>query len=174
MDVILVDENDEAVGAMEKIEAHQKALLHRSFSIFIFNGKSEMLLQKRALNKYHSAGLWSNACCGHPAPLEDTLSSATKRLQEEMGFSTELSPAFTFIYKTSFDNGLTEYEYDHVFIGKYDGEIAPSKDEVSDYCYKSITDINNSFNTHSQNYTSWFAIAFPKLEAWFKSNAITI
>ena len=117
MDVILVDEHDVQTGTMEKMEVHQKALLHRAFSIFIFNEKGEMLLQKRADRKYHSAGLWTNACCSHPKPGEETLAAAEIRLQEEMGFNTELKKAFDFIYKAPFDNGLTEYEFDHVFIG---------------------------------------------------------
>ena len=119
MNVILVDENDAPIGIMEKIEVHQKALLHRAFSVFIFNSKGEMLLQKRANNKYHSPGLWTNACCSHPSPGQDTLEAATKRLQEEMGFTTAIEKVFDFIYKAPFDNGLTEYEFDHVFIGTY-------------------------------------------------------
>ena len=105
MEVILVDENDTPTGAMEKIEVHQKALLHRAFSVFIFNNRGEMLLQKRAANKYHSPALWTNACCSHPAPGQDTLEAATKRLQEEMGFTTSLEKVFDFIYKAPFDNG---------------------------------------------------------------------
>ncbi|HTC00175.1 MAG TPA: isopentenyl-diphosphate Delta-isomerase [Ferruginibacter sp.] len=167
MQVILVNEKDEAIGTMEKMEAHEKALLHRAFSIFIFNKKGEMLLQKRADKKYHSAGLWTNACCSHPQPDEDILQSATKRLQEEMGFETMITKAFDFIYKASFDNGLTEHEFDHVFIGSYDGDIQPNADEVSDYCFKSMEDLKESIDANSKNYTEWFKIAFPKLEAYF-------
>lgn len=166
MDVILVDERDVQTGTMEKLEVHQKALLHRAFSIFIFNGKGEMLLHKRAANKYHSAGLWTNACCSHPSPGEETLVSAQNRLQEEMGISTSLEKAFEFMYKAAFDNGLTEYEFDHVFVGNYDGEVFPNKDEVSDYCFKSIAEIKDSIQTHPQKYTEWFKIAFPKLEEY--------
>jgi isopentenyl-diphosphate delta-isomerase len=126
MQVILVNEKDEAIGAMEKMEAHEKALLHRAFSIFIFNKKGEMLLQKRSAKKYHSAGLWTNTCCSHPQPDEDILQSATKRLREEMGFDTTIIKAFDFIYNAPFDNGLTEYEFDHVFIGHYDGAVIPN------------------------------------------------
>jgi len=167
MQVILVNEKDEAIGTMEKMEAHEKALLHRAYSIFIFNKKGEMLLQKRADKKYHSAGLWTNACCSHPQPDEDILQSAIKRLQEEMGFETTITKAFDFIYKASFDNGLTEHEFDHVFIGSYDGDIQPNVDEVSDYCFKSMEDLKESINVNSKNYTEWFKIAFPKLEAYF-------
>ena len=164
MQVILVNEKDEAIGSMEKIEAHEKALLHRAFSVFIFNKKGEMLLQKRAATKYHSAGLWTNACCSHPQPGEDLLQSATKRLQEEMGFETSLTKAFDFIYNAPFDNGLTEYEFDHVFIGNYDGGVELNREEVSDYCYKSMADLKDSVVDNSRSYTEWFKIAFPKLE----------
>jgi isopentenyl-diphosphate delta-isomerase len=169
MDVILVDEYDVQTGVMEKMEVHQKALLHRAFSIFIFNGKGEMLLQKRADKKYHSAGLWTNACCSHPKPGEETLAAAEIRLQEEMGFNTELTKAFNFIYKAPFDNGLTEYEFDHVFIGNYDGVIVPNEGEVSDYCFKQVDEIKNSIQSHPKKYTEWFKIAFPKMEAYLQT-----
>ena len=167
MDVILVDEHDVQTGTMEKMEVHQKALLHRAFSVFVFNDKGEMLLHKRAERKYHSAGLWTNACCSHPQPGEEILAAAEIRLQVEMGFNTALK-AFEFIYKTPFDNGLTEHEFDHVFIGTYNGDIAPNTDEVSDYCYKSIQEVKNSIQSHPQKYTEWFKIAFPKMEAYLE------
>jgi isopentenyl-diphosphate Delta-isomerase len=163
MDVILVDENDVETGTMEKMEVHKKALLHRACSVFIFNDKGEMLLQKRADKKYHSAGLWTNACCSHPKPGEDITEAAVKRLQEEMGFVTSLSKAFTFIYKAPFENGLTEYEYDHVFTGIYNGGIQPNSDEVGDYCFQSVDEISNSLELHPHHFTAWFKIAFPKL-----------
>lgn len=166
MEVILVNEKDEAVGAMEKMAAHRKALLHRAFSIFIFNEKGEMLLHQRALNKYHSGGLWTNACCSHPQPGEDIVQAAYKRLQHEMGFTTTLQKAFDFIYKAPFENGLTEYEYDHVFIGTYNGTIKPDADEVSDYCYQSLEAIKASIASEPGKYTEWFKIAFPKLEEY--------
>ena len=172
MDVILVDENDEQIGTMEKMEVHQKALLHRAFSVFVFNDKGEILLHKRANKKYHSGGLWTNACCSHPKPGEETLKAAENRLHEEMGFSAILKKAFDFIYKAPFDNGLTEYEFDHVFIGTYDGDIVPNTDEVSDYCYKSVEEIKNSIQSHPQKYTEWFKIAFPKMEEYLVKNAI--
>ena len=168
MDVILVDERDVQTGTMEKLEVHQKALLHRAFSIFVFNAKGEMLLHKRAANKYHSAGLWTNACCSHPSPGEDTLSAAHNRLQEEMGISINMEKVFDFTYKAVFDNGLTEHEFDHVFVGEYDGAIFPDKEEVSDYCFKSIGDIKDSIQTHPQKYTEWFKIAFPKMEEYLQ------
>ncbi len=166
MDVILVDEHDVQTGIMEKMEVHQKALLHRAFSVFIFNDKGEVLLQRRAGKKYHSGGLWTNACCSHPQPGEETLKAAQIRLQEEMGFNTPLKKAFDFIYKTSFDNGLTEYEFDHVFVGTYDGAIVPNTDEVSDYCFMKAAEIKSSIQSHPQKYTEWFKIAFPKMEEY--------
>ena len=119
-EVILVNERDEPVGAMEKIEAHRKGVLHRAFSIFVFNKQGDLLLQQRAANKYHSGGLWTNTCCSHPEPGQQTKDAATKRLTEEMGFTTPLEKIFEFTYHTNFDNGLTEHEYDHVFTGQYD------------------------------------------------------
>ena len=166
MDVILVDENDVPVGTTEKMEAHEKALLHRAFSIFIFNSKGEMLLQKRADSKYHSPTLWTNACCSHPAPGQDLSAAATKRLLEEMGFTTTLEKVFDFIYKAPFDNGLTEYEFDHVFIGTFDGDVFPDKSEVSDYCYQTTEKIKNSLQFQPEKYTEWFKIAFPKLQTY--------
>ena len=171
MDVILVDENDNPIGTMEKMEAHQKGVLHRAFSVFIFNSKGEMLIHKRADNKYHSPALWSNACCSHPKPGQQTLTAATIRLQEEMGFTTSLEKAFDFSYTAQFSNGLTENEFDHVYIGTYDGDIRPDKNEVSDYCFKSISEIINSFNTHAKNFTVWFSIAFPKMQVYLNGNA---
>lgn len=169
MDVILVDEQDQPVGSMEKMEVHQKALLHRAFSIFIFNSRGEMLLHKRADKKYHSGGLWTNACCSHPRPGEDTLAAAEKRLHEEMGIVTPLTKAFEFVYRAGFDNGLTEYEFDHVFVGAYNGEIFPDGEEVSDYCFKTIDEIKSSIQSHPQKYTEWFKIAFPKMEAYLET-----
>src|ERR1700744_2758864 len=116
-EVILVDEADVQLGTMEKIEAHRKALLHRAFSVFIFNSKGEMLLQQRAAEKYHSPGLWTNACCSHPRPGEETQAAAMRRLMEELGFTLELEKIFDFTYRSEFENGLTEFEFDHVFVG---------------------------------------------------------
>ncbi len=170
--LILVNEQDVPVGTMEKMEAHQKALLHRAFSVFIFNTKGEMLLQQRALTKYHSGGLWTNACCSHPYEGQETLNAAEKRLQEEMGFTTRLTKAFHFVYKAPFDNGLTEYEFDHVFTGTYEGVIKPDASEVADYCYMSMQDIKNSIQSHPQKYTEWFKIAFPKMESYLAAVSI--
>lgn len=168
-EVILVNTSDEQIGTMEKMEAHQKALLHRAFSIFIFNNKGEMLLQQRAIKKYHSGGLWTNACCSHPFPGEETLTAANRRLNEELGFTTPLKKAFHFTYKAAFDNGLTEYEFDHVFTGTYEGVIYPNEEEVSDYCYKTVDEIEQSLQSHPNKYTAWFHLAFPQLLNWIKS-----
>ncbi|HTE23980.1 isopentenyl-diphosphate Delta-isomerase [Flavitalea sp.] len=163
-EVILVNEQDVEVGTMEKLEAHQKAILHRAFSVFIFNKKGEMLLQQRARNKYHSAELWTNACCSHPSPGEETLTAAKRRLVEEMGFSTPLTKIFEFTYKSHYENGLTEHEFDHVYTGIFDGTIKPDPDEVKDYCFKSLDEIEETLQSHPAKYTSWFHIAFPKLK----------
>ena len=164
--VILVNHQDDPIGIMDKLEAHQKGLLHRAFSIFIFNTKGEMLLQQRAFDKYHSGGLWTNACCSHPLPGEDTEAAAQRRLMEEMGFTASLQPAFSFIYKTNFHNGLTEHEVDHVFTGSHDGTILPNPLEVNSYAFQSMEAIRLSIETAPHLYTSWFKIAFPKLETY--------
>ena len=167
-EVILVDINDTPVGSMDKIEAHRKALLHRAFSVFIFNSKGEMLLQQRADKKYHSGGLWTNACCSHPAPGEDTLSAASRRLKEELGFTTPLVKAFTFSYRTDFENGLTENEFDHVFTGVYDGRIVADRDEVKNYQYLPLEEIEKSITDEPGKFTSWFVIAFPRIKRFIQ------
>ena len=172
--VILVNERDEETGEMEKMEAHRKGVLHRAFSVFIFNNKSEMLLQQRALHKYHSGGLWTNACCSHPKPAEQTEAAAKRRLQEELGFETNLEKAFEFTYKASFENGLTEHEFDHVFTGIYDGEINFNKNEVQDICFRSMQDIESALQTHPNKFTAWFLIAFPLIKKWRYEATATI
>lgn len=168
--VILVNEKDEMTGTAGKMEAHQKGLLHRAFSVFVFNSKGEMLLQQRAINKYHSGGLWTNACCSHPNPGEEINEAAQKRLKEEMGFVIPVTKSFEFIYKAGFENGLTEYEFDHVFVGEYDGPVNYNKKEVMDFCFKTMQDIQGSLQTHPKNYTAWFHLAFPGIESWWKEN----
>ena len=167
--VILVDENDDMVGTMGKMEAHKQGLLHRAFSIFIFNSKGEMLLQQRAITKYHSGGLWTNACCSHPMPGEKTQVAAQRRLMEELGFETPIEKIFDFTYKAEFDNGLTEHEFDHVFAGEYEGELEINPDEVNDFVYKEVSAIKNEMQTEPQKFTAWFHIAFPKIEEWWIS-----
>ncbi len=165
--VILVNELDEQVGIMEKMEAHKKAMLHRAFSVFIFNAKGEMLLQQRALKKYHSGGLWTNACCSHPMPGEETLVAAQRRLNEEMGIQSTLNKIFDFTYCVEFENGLCENEFDHVYAGEFDGEIIANKEEVNDFCYKALNEIHRSLQTHPQKYSAWFHLAFPQIEKWW-------
>jgi isopentenyl-diphosphate delta-isomerase len=166
--VILVNEKDEVTGATGKMEAHERGLLHRAFSVFVFNTKGEMLLQQRAIDKYHSGGLWTNACCSHPGPGEEIEAAAQKRLKEEMGFDIPVKKSFDFIYKANFENGLTEYEFDHVFVGEYEGFVSYNKEEVMDYCYKTMQEIRDSIKAHPQNYTAWFRLAFPKIETWWE------
>ncbi|MEP6513483.1 MAG: isopentenyl-diphosphate Delta-isomerase [Parafilimonas sp.] len=162
--VILVNAQDEERGVMEKMDAHRKGLLHRAFSVFIFNERKEILLQQRALNKYHSPGLWTNACCSHPRPGEVILDAANRRLKEEMGFETTLKKMFHFIYQTSFENGLTEHEFDHVFAGEYNGNINPDKAEVKDFCFASVNSIEASLQSHPEKFTAWFHLAFPRVK----------
>jgi isopentenyl-diphosphate Delta-isomerase len=169
-EVIVVNEKDEVLGKEEKMKAHIDGLLHRAFSVFIFNGKGEMLLQQRAIEKYHSGGLWTNACCSHPAPNENTEAAALRRLQEEMGFTTTITKQFDFVYKASFDNGLTEHEFDHVFTGLYEGAINFNPDEVMDYCYTEMDRIANSLQANPEQYTAWFQLAFPKVQAWWATH----
>lgn len=171
-EVILVNEQDEVIGYMEKMLAHEQAVLHRAFSVFVFNTKGEMLLQQRALSKYHSAGLWSNTCCSHPRKDEETLAAATRRLQEEMGFTVPLHKIFHFTYKASFDNGLTEHEFDHVYTGIYENDIAFNVQEVAAYKYQSVEIIKQSIEHEPQLYTAWFLMAFPKVYDWWKENPL--
>ena len=161
--VILVDENDKPIGTMGKLEVHQKGLLHRAFSVFIFNDKGEMLLQRRALTKYHSAGLWTNTCCSHPQPNEDTLAAANRRLQEEMGMSANLTHKASFIYKTPFDNSLTEHEFDHVFIGYSNTNPVINIEEVDSFKWMSIDAIKVAIKNKPDEFTSWFKIALEKV-----------
>ena len=163
----MVNNQDEEIGTMEKTEAHQKGVLHRAFSVFIFNSQGHMLLHQRAVDKYHSGGLWTNACCSHPSPGENTIEAAERRLKEEMGFSVPLNKVFDFVYETSFENGLIEHEFDHVFAGNYDGPIKFNKDEVMDYCFKNIVEISQSLAKEPQKYTTWFRLAFPVVEKWW-------
>lgn len=160
-DIILVNEQDEAIGTMEKMEAHHKGLLHRAFSVFVINDAGEILLQRRALEKYHSAGLWTNACCSHPFPGETIAAAAHRRLQEEMGFDCELEEIFTFTYRAEFDNGLTEHEFDHVLLGTYNGNIYPNPSEVCDYHYLSSGKIQELMEKEPTEFTIWFHHALP-------------
>ncbi len=160
--VVLVNENDEQIGLMPKLEAHQKAVLHRAFSVFVLNNKNELMLQQRAHHKYHSPGLWTNTCCSHQRDGESNIQAGTRRLQEEMGFTTSLKNSVSFIYKAPFDNGLTEHEYDHVLIGTYEKDPVINPDEVADWKWMAIEDVKNDISTFPQHYTAWFKIIFEK------------
>ena len=156
--VILVDRKDHKIGLMEKQEAHIKGLLHRAFSVFVFNKNNELLLQKRALHKYHSGGLWTNTCCSHPRENENTLDAANRRLQEEMGVSCKLEFKFNFIYKASLDNKLFEHEFDHVFFGFSDNLPQINKEEVDSFEYKPLNFITADIIGNPNKYTEWFKI----------------
>ena len=160
--VILIDKNDNPIGLMEKIEAHEKALLHRAFSVFIFNKKGELMLQQRAAKKYHSPLLWTNTCCSHQRDGETNIEAGKRRLLEEMGFVTELKELFSFIYKAPFDNGLTEHELDHVMIGYYDDEPTLNTDEVERFKWMSLEDVKADIEKRPKEYTAWFKIIFEK------------
>jgi isopentenyl-diphosphate Delta-isomerase len=167
-EVILVNVEDEEVGSMEKLEAHRKGLLHRAFSVFIFDKKGRMLLQQRALQKYHGAHLWTNACCSHPYPGEKVNTAAERRLKEELGFVTGIQEIFSFIYKADVENNLIEHEYDHVFAGEYEKDIYPNEAEVANVDYREMVDIKRDIEISPSHYTSWFKIAFPRIEKWWK------
>jgi len=166
--VILVNEKDEPTGVIGKMEAHERGFLHRAFSIFIFNRKGELLLQQRALDKYHSGGLWTNTCCSHPQPGEEIVTVAHKRLQEEMGFTTPLEKIFHFIYKADVGDDLTEFELDHVFTGEYEGPVKYNEDEVMNCMYKNMAELHRSIQEKPFQYTIWFRLAFPQIEEWWK------
>ena len=167
--VILVDRNDQQIGLMNKMEAHEKAQLHRAFSIFVFNKKGELLIQQRAHSKYHSAGEWANTCCSHQRDGETTLDAAHRRLMEEMGFDVALSEVFNFIYKQAFGNGLTEHELDHVLFGEYEGEPEMNPEEVADWKYISLADLNTDIENNPSHYTIWLKIALKEVESHLKS-----
>ncbi|HCW65447.1 MULTISPECIES: isopentenyl-diphosphate Delta-isomerase [Leeuwenhoekiella] len=160
--VILVDENDRQVGLMPKMEAHEKALLHRAFSVFVFNDQKELMIQRRAAHKYHSPGLWTNTCCSHQREGESNIEAGKRRLMEEMGFTTELEENISFIYKAPFDNGLTEHEYDHILLGDFNGTPNINPDEVSEWKWMSLEAIEADMKENPQRYTEWFKIIFDK------------
>lgn len=160
--VVLVDENDNKIGIMPKMLAHEKALLHRAFSVFIFNEKGELMLQQRALSKYHSPGLWTNTCCSHQRENETNIDAGKRRLQEEMGFVTELKETTSFMYKAPFDNGLTEHELDHIMVGYYEDAPNINKEEVEDWKWKDLEEVKVDITLHPEFYTEWFKIIFEK------------
>ena len=160
--VILVNENDEQIGLMPKMEAHEKGVLHRAFSVFIFNDKNELMLQQRALEKYHSPGLWTNTCCSHQRDGETSLEAGVRRLQEEMGFTTHLKETTSFIYKAPFDNGLTEHELDHILVGSYNDIPEINTDEVASWKWMPLEDVKADIATQPDLYTAWFKIIFDR------------
>lgn len=154
--IITVDTNDNEIGSAEKIEAHELGLLHRALSIIVINKNKEILLQKRYSGKYHSPGLWTNTCCTHPNVGETVSDAAKRRLVEELGFSCNLEEVFTFIYKASFDNGLTEYEFDHVLIGCYDNKTNPNPQEVEEIKWIELEKVKSNIGLNPNEYTYWF------------------
>ena len=154
--VILVDEQDRAIGAAPKLDAHRDAQLHRAFSIFISDDDGKILLHRRADGKYHSSGFWTNACCGHPRPGEDALTAAHRRLREEMGIACDLEERGAFIYRAAVDNGLTEHELDHVFVGRYSGDPSPAREEVQDWKWISPDELNAWLAREPEVFTVWF------------------
>jgi isopentenyl-diphosphate delta-isomerase len=158
--VVLVDEKNNQIGLMPKMEAHEKALLHRAFSVFVFNKKGELMLQQRAASKYHSPLLWTNTCCSHQREGEGNLEAGKRRLQEEMGFTTDLKEVFSFIYKAPFDNGLTEHELDHVLIGSFDDAPNINKEEAENYKWMPMEDVKKDIEENPSIYTEWFKIIF--------------
>ena len=161
-DIILVDEQDNEIGGGEKLKVHQEGKLHRSFSIFIFNSNKQLLLQKRAKSKYHSGGLWSNTCCSHQRPNQDLAEEAKRRLFEEMGMECDLKEVFSFTYKANLGQ-MIENEFDHVFIGKFDGNPQPNKNEVEDWKWVNPKQLGMEIEKHPDNYTIWFKLIFDRV-----------
>ncbi|TVZ51637.1 isopentenyl-diphosphate Delta-isomerase [Dokdonia sp. Hel_I_53] len=166
--VILVDENDTKIGLMPKMEAHEKALLHRAFSVFIFNDKQELMLQQRAAHKYHSPELWTNTCCSHQRDGESNIDAGMRRLQEEMGFTVSLEEKTSFIYKAPFDNGLTEHELDHILVGTFNKEPQINPDEVASWKWMSLDDVKKDIKDQPSQYTAWFKIIFDKFYTYIQ------
>ena len=168
--VILVNEQDQEIGLMSKMEAHEKAVLHRAFSVFIFNSKNELMLQQRASHKYHSPDLWTNTCCSHQRHGESNIEAGKRRLFEEMGFVTELEEKTSFIYKAPFDNGLTEHELDHIMVGYFDDAPNLNQEEVKDWKWMSLEAIKNDITINPCSYTAWFKIIFDKFYNYININ----
>lgn len=160
--VILVNEKDEPIGLMPKMEAHEKAVLHRAFSVFVFNDSKQLMLQQRALSKYHSPGLWTNTCCSHQREGESNVEAGKRRLQEEMGFVTDLKETMSFIYKAPFDNGLTEHEFDHILVGQFTDVPVINTDEVADWKWMGLEEVKTDIEKNPQLYTAWFKIIFDR------------
>ncbi|MFY7970538.1 MAG: isopentenyl-diphosphate Delta-isomerase [Flavobacteriales bacterium] len=169
--VILVNAQDQELGLMEKMEAHRQGLLHRAFSVFVFNDHNELLIHQRAAHKYHSKNLWTNTCCSHPRQHETVIEAAHRRLQEEMGFDCELSSQFSFIYQAELEDGLSEHELDHVLIGKWNGIPPFNVEEVQNYRYISLDNLEREIASHPEHFTVWFKIALPQVLERIKNTA---
>lgn len=164
-EVILVDELDNEIGTAPKLRAHQEGALHRAFSVFVFNSRGELLLQRRADDKYHSGGLWTNTCCSHPRPGEATDAAAARRLDEEMGLALPLVPVFAFTYRSAFADGLWEHELDHVYIGRTDADPVPDPAEVSGWRWVALDEVAREMERHPERFTVWFREPFEELVA---------
>jgi len=173
-EVILVDQQDNEIGLGEKMQVHREGKLHRAFSVFVFNSKGQLMLQKRAKIKYHGAGLWSNTCCSHPRNGEPVEDAAKRRLLEELGFETDLKKLYWFIYKTDVDNGLIEHELDHVFVGIFGGSPKINTEEVSEIKWVSLEDLRIDMEENPQNYTFWFKKIMEKLGFDLKNFSINV
>lgn len=158
-EIILVDRNDNQIGSCGKVKAHLEGTLHRAFSVFVFNSKGELLLQKRAYGKYHSGGLWTNTCCSHPRQSEATEDAAHRRLMEEMGFDCSIKKIFDFYYKVELDTNLYEHEYDHIFMGEYDGDPRPNPEEVCAWNWISLEELGHMLQHNPKDFTYWFKFA---------------
>ena len=171
-EVILVNELDEPIGLMPKLEAHEKAVLHRAFSVFVLNDQNEILLQQRAHHKYHSPLLWTNTCCSHQRSGESNIEAGSRRLYEEMGFKTDLKELFHFIYKAPFDNGLTEHELDHVMIGYFNENPTINPEEVEAWKWMKIEDIKTGMALNPEIYTVWFKIIFDEFYHYLEDHKL--
>ncbi len=162
--VVLVNENDQVLGTMEKLQAHLEGKLHRAFSVFLFNDKKELMLQQRAFSKYHSGGLWSNTCCSHPRRGEDIVDAGKRRLHEELGIEADVKHAFSFIYRAELDHDMIEHELDHVLIGKYDAIEDFNPEEVADVKFMSLLELQKDLKENPDIYTAWFRIIFDRVK----------
>jgi len=160
--VVLVNEHDEAIGIGDKTRAHLLGVLHRAFSVFVINAAGQLLMQKRALTKYHSRGLWSNTCCGHPRPEETIAEASHRRLREEMGFDSELSEVFDFVYRANLEDGFIENEYDHVLVGSFEGVPQPDPSEVAEWKWLDMATLTVDLTNHPESFTYWFRISFDR------------
>jgi|ERR1041384_1817785 isopentenyl-diphosphate Delta-isomerase len=170
--VVLVNEQDDVIGTEDKTKAHIRGVLHRAFSVFVLNTTGQLLLQQRAITKYHSRGLWSNTCCGHPRPGETIEGASRRRLREEMGFDSDLNELFHFVYRTELEDGLIEHEYDHVLLGSFEGTPKPNPNEVAEWKWADLTTLRTDLKAHPEEYTYWFRISFDRFVQMIATHAI--